>query len=187
MKKQIVPICFKQLAVLFLVFINVAKAQPEINFNPFSQKFTSDMLVLYPFGPKGAPYLVNIEIEKTIAGEFYLVSTIDFVDGAYVASPFSPKNFKGKFMANLKEHTSVSLGQDITSIPNLQPIPFGAEPVDWIRKKTTFKQRIIVEKDVDFETDGHLSFTIEPRCTSEMVPFILSYKKGIMKVMPGGC
>lgn len=187
MKQQVETLSMKLFVFLFLVNINVACAQPTIDYNPLKQQFTSDMLVLYPFGPKGAPYLINIEIEKTVAGVYYLVSTIDFMDSSFVASPFSKKDFKGKFLANLVERKYVSLSEEVSSIPNLQSSIYGTEAADWIRKKTTFKQRIILDKDVDFETEGQLSFTIEPRCTFEIIPFILSYKKGILKVMPGGC
>lgn len=190
MKKSNVQESVKQLMFLVLVISNVAFAQPSIDFNPLKQQFTSDMLVLYPFGPKGAPYLVNIEIEKDMAGDFYLVSTIDFVDSAYVASPFSSKNFTGKFKADFKENKHASLHETLTATP--KPMPkfskYGTNEVDdWIREKTTFRQRIVLSKDVDFEIEGRLSFTIEPRCSFELVPFIIAYKNGRMTVKPGGC
>ena len=39
----------------------------------------------------------------------------------------------------------------------------------------------------NFEAYGYLQFTIEPRCTLEKVPFILSFVDGKLSIKFDGC
>lgn len=59
--------------------------------------------------------------------------------------------------------------------------------VKWVRQNTHYKQSLKVLSNENFEVYGYIQFTIEPRCTLEKIPFILSYVDGKLSVKMDGC
>ena len=49
-------------------------------------------------------------------------------------------------------------------------------------ESTTYKHDLKVSSDQDFEVGGMVRFTIEPRCTFEGIPFMISSKDGKLSV-----
>jgi hypothetical protein len=59
--------------------------------------------------------------------------------------------------------------------------------VHLVRENTKYQQTIKVLSTENFEIMGHIQFTIEPRCTLEKIPFILTYENGKLRVRMDGC
>lgn len=59
--------------------------------------------------------------------------------------------------------------------------------VNWVRQSTNYKQTLKVLSNDDFEVSGFIQFTIEPRCTLEKIPFILSNTNGKLSIRIDGC
>jgi hypothetical protein len=59
--------------------------------------------------------------------------------------------------------------------------------VKLVRENTYYKQSLKVLTNENFEVSGHIQFTIEPRCTLEKIPFILSYVDGKLSLKIDGC
>ena len=56
--------------------------------------------------------------------------------------------------------------------------PFVGGTVNWVRVNTTYRQKIKVKTQEDFDYVGIVQFTIEPRCTMEKVEYIIKSRSG---------
>jgi hypothetical protein len=135
------------------------------------------------------PYTLDVNIEQLKNGTYEIVAVIDFLNGSYTASPLSDKNYTGAFKIEIADEKNLKLNPTIEEIPRSKPTTdeFGGIPQDWVREKTTYRQRLILQDKMDFEVGGKVSFTIEPRCTFEEIPFMIKFKNGIMTIEPWGC
>jgi hypothetical protein len=151
--------------------------------------FTPDMLLLHPFTRDYAPYTIDLEIEQDEEGSFYLVATIDFINGSYTASPLSNNDFTGLFHMEVAPDKNLVLDDEIIEIPrSVESIdPHERVPVNWVREKTIYKRKLHMKEMKDFKSGGNITFTIEPSCTFEVIPFMISYTNGMMAITPAGC
>lgn len=178
-----------RLFVLLLMPMSLACSQDSVEMPEAQAVFNPNMLKVYPYSPNGAPYLLDIKIERGVDNTYYLVSTIDFLEDSYTASPFSIHNYTGKFRSELFENDHVALGELTTDTPlATEPqVILNQEPADWIKQKTVFRQRLMLNTETDFLVGGKISFTIEPNCTFEVIPFAISNKNGRLQVVPDRC
>lgn len=138
-----------------------------------------------------ALYTTIIRVDKQINDEYVLSIQMNLKNGSFFVSPTAKGNFSGKFTIVLPETDQLQLSGIILETPlskeEFDPHPFVNGPVNWVRENTNYKQTIKVSSKKDFEVMGYLQFTIEPRCTLEKVPFILSYVNGKLSVRVDGC
>lgn len=129
---------------------------------------------------KDEPYDLKLQIERSENGQYRLVATIDLFNGSYTASPLSNNDFTGLFTISLEDNEAMTLDEAIEETPrSVETLdPFENVPVNWVREKTTYKRILHIDTQDDFEVSGLVSFTIEPRCTFEKIPFTISYASG---------
>ena len=135
------------------------------------------------------PYELDFEIEKTEENVYKIVATIDFFDGAYVGSPLSDNGFTGLFTIDIAESEHVRLDDHIEESPRSIRMFNEREgvPVNIVNVKTTYKQVLHLSTDTDFDCGGKITFTIEPKCTFEQIPFMIKSRAGKLTIEPWGC
>lgn len=151
--------------------------------------FSPEMLLVNTYAPAHAPYTLDIAIEQNDDDEYFLVATIDFTGDSYIASPLSDKDFKGAFKMEVAPDKNLMLDEQIIELRSSMKANLSHDktPEDWVNVKTTYKQKLLMKEINDFKSGGKITFTIEPKCTFEVIPFMISYKNGFMTVEPAGC
>ena len=143
------------------------------------------------FTIKDKDYTLHFEIEKVKNQQPVLVIAIELQNGAHFISPNAKRDFTGKFYMDLGDYTNLDFEGDVVETPRsveeFDAHPFMGGLVNWVRVNTTYRQHLEVKSQGDFEVFGRVRFTIEPRCTLEEIPFAISYKDGIMKLIDPKC
>lgn len=135
-----------------------------------------------------ALYTSIIRVDKRQDDEYVLSVQMNLKKDAYFISPNAKRDFSGKFTIVLTNPDKIVANGTITEAPSSKEEPDKGEGlVNWVRKNTHYKQNLKVLSNENFEVMGHIQFTIEPRCTLEKVPFILSYKNGKLSLKMNGC
>jgi len=139
---------------------------------------------IYPFLVQ-EPYELVFEIERSEDNTYRLVATIDFRNGSYTASPLTDRDLSGLFRMEVAPSNHIRLDDAIEENP--PSIEIDNMPGKWIREKTTYKQILHISHDEDFQIGGKVTFTIEPRCTFEEIPFMIKYRSGVLTIEEWGC
>lgn len=138
-----------------------------------------------------APYKLNLEIEKVDKDVYDLKIGMELFDGAYYVSPNSKGNFKGIFTVFINDENNLKrvskLIETPLSVEEFDPHPFVNGNVNWVRRNTTYNQKLKRTSNENFEVFGHIQFTIEPKCTLEKIPFIIINENGNMKIEIDNC
>lgn len=136
-------------------------------------------------------YDFKIEIETTEDNNYNLVFSIILKNNSYYISPFEKKAFTGKFFYDLGAYDKVSFNGEIIETPRsvreIDPLLLADGGVKWVRTNTIYKQPLNILSKDDFEVYGRVKFTIEPRCTLEIIPYLISYKNGKMVIKEAKC
>ena len=133
--------------------------------------------------PYDHEYDLRLSIEDAGNGEYKLVSVIDFHNGAFTASPLTDKNLKGLFKISLHENNKITMDDEFEEIPrSKEEIDQFGHMMNWVREKTTYKRTFKINSKEDFKVSGIVSFTIEPTCTFEEIPFEIFYVTGELRV-----
>lgn len=127
-----------------------------------------------------------IRIDQEKDGAFMLSVQMVLKKDSYFVSPNEQKDFSGKFSIVLTKPENLISSGTITETP-LSKIDENQGFVKWVRENTIYRQNLKVLSNENFEVYGYLQFTIEPRCTLEKIPFILSYQDGKLSVKLDGC
>ena len=121
-------------------------------------------------------YDLKLSVENLGNEEYNLVSVIDFHNGAFTASPLTNKDMKGCFKISLKENDNLTMDDSIEEIPrSVEKIDEFGNLVNWVNERTTYKKTFKVNSEEYFKVSGMVSFTIEPTCTFEEIPFEIYY------------
>lgn len=131
-------------------------------------------------------YTAIIRIDKQSDKEHLLSIQMNLKNNSYFVSPTEPGSFTGKFTIVLTEPQHLQTNGVIMETP-LSKVDESEGFVKWVRQNTHYKQSLKVLTNENFEVSGHIHFTIEPRCTLEKIPFILSYVDGKLSVKMDGC
>lgn len=135
-----------------------------------------------------ALYTSIIRVDKRQNNEYVLSVQMNLKKDAYFVSPNAKRDFSGKFTLVLPDSNKIATNGAITETPlSKEELDRGEGLVNWVRKNTHYRQTLKVLSDENFEVNGYLQFTIEPRCTLEKIPFVLSYKNGKLNVKMDGC
>ncbi|WP_415060522.1 hypothetical protein [Flavobacterium sp.] len=131
-------------------------------------------------------YTAIIRIDKQSEKEHLLSIQMNVKKNGYFVSPTEPGSFKGKFTIVLTEPQHLQTNGAIIETP-FSKVDENEGFVKWVRQNTHYKQSLKVLSNENFEVYGYIQFTIEPRCTLEKIPFILSYVDGKLSVKMDGC
>ncbi|RBA28193.1 hypothetical protein DPN68_08550 [Flavobacterium tibetense] len=136
-------------------------------------------------------YTAILRVDKQQNETYQMDIQMHLKKGAYFVSPNAKGNFSGRFTLVLTENDKLQRSGAIIETPlsveEFDNHPFVNSPINTIRVTTNYKQSFAVLSKKDFEVTGYLQFTIEPRCTLEKVPFVLSYTNGKLSVRMNGC
>ncbi|WNW02976.1 hypothetical protein RRF68_06145 [Tenacibaculum sp. HL-MS23] len=137
------------------------------------------------------PYKLKLASKKLQNNEYDLSISMELFDNAHFISPNAKREFKGKFKVVFNTTDKFSLlGKLIEkplSVEEYDEHPFTNGTVNWVRKNTTYRQKIKLNSTKNFQIKGYIQFTIEPRCTLEKISFIIKQVNGKMSVELFGC
>jgi hypothetical protein len=130
------------------------------------------------------PYALALKTDTTDKGEQRLIVSIDLYDKSYFVSPHSNGNFLGRFNLSLNETKHLTMKDSIVEFPKALESydPFSDRWVNFVKRNTTYTQKLTIDSQKDFEVAGLIKFVIEPRCTMEKVKFIISQRSGVLSV-----
>jgi hypothetical protein len=131
-------------------------------------------------------YTSIIRVDQQKDGAFVLSVQMNLKKAAYFVSPREQKDLTGKFTIVLTEPEKMLIDGTIIESPVAKTDDLHGF-VKCVRENTQYKQTLKVLSKENFEVYGYLQFTIEPRCTLEKIPFILSYVDGKLSVKLDGC
>lgn len=136
-------------------------------------------------------YTIDFDIKKLDTDFYDLIVHIKLKNGSYFVSPNSKGNFSGIFTLKLENNGNLlqiaKLKESPLSVEEYDPHPFVNGNVNWVRENTMYKQQLTLNTKNDFSVSGLIQFTIEPKCTLEKIPFVITYKNGEMKVEIDNC
>lgn len=177
------------IGLILLISCHSPKEQTDINFDNISYNQIPE-LNQAPTVPL-EPYIINIRVDKTYKGEFILETFMHLYGGSHFVSPHSSERFKGRFSIALNDNEFLKLDEKFEEIPRSKeihdPHPFVNGLVNWVSVDTKYKHELLILNEIDFKVKGWVTFTIEPRCTFEKIPFIVSYENGEMKIALENC
>ncbi|MEQ9187821.1 MAG: hypothetical protein RLP15_08800 [Cryomorphaceae bacterium] len=133
-------------------------------------------------------YELELRIEQD-GDAYYLVTTIDFFNGSYTASPLSNNDFTGLLTTSMDDNPQVRLDEAIDESPrSIQSVDlFSNDPVNWLKERATYRRVLHIEAKQDFDAGGKVTFTIEPRCTFEVIPFLIKNRGGSLSIEKWEC
>ena len=133
-----------------------------------------------------APYELNLNIRKLENDTYDFIVEINLNDDAYFASPNEEKDLKGKLMIHINDTINTKLLDVLVETPLSTPELKNGN-VNWVRTDTKYIQKLKRLSSKDFQANGFIQFTIEPRCTLERIPFTIRYSNKEMKVVLDRC
>lgn len=130
------------------------------------------------------PYTLTLEMDTTDKNEHSLIVSIDLHDKSFFVSPHSNGNFLGRFALSLDETKNLVMKDSIVEFPkSLESLdPWSEGWVNFVKRNTTYTQKLTIDSQKDFEVAGLIKFVIEPRCTMEKVKFVISQRSGVLSV-----
>jgi hypothetical protein len=131
-------------------------------------------------------YTAIVRVDKQSDKEHLLSIQMNLKKNGYFVSPTESGAFTGKFTIVLTEPQHLQTDGAIIETP-LSKVDENEGFAKLVRENTHYKQSLRVLSKENFEVYGYIQFTIEPRCTLEKVPFILSYVDGKLSVKMDGC
>lgn len=141
--------------------------------------------------PTRNPYEIGLKIESTKNDTYFLIVNMKLYDGAYFVSPFSKVNYKGRFKMTINDESQIRLTDELIETPNTTEVygayPFVNDPENWVKQNTTYRQPFSLLTEKNFSIKGNIQFTIEPRCTSEFIPFTITSENGKLDIKVDGC
>lgn len=141
--------------------------------------------------PKKESYEVKFSLEKLNDNSYNIVVKMFLHNNSYYVSPYSRRDFKGKFKLNITPNNNLTIDNFLIESPQSQEEydshPFVNGLVNWVRVNTSYKKQLFINTKENFITNGFIQFTIEPKCTLEKIPFMITQKNGNLSIELGGC
>ncbi len=137
------------------------------------------------------PYTINIRVDKTNQEQFILEVFMHLYGGSHFVSPHSGDHFKGRFTISIDDNDFVELDKSFEEIPRSKEVHdthlYVNGLVNWVSVDTKYKHKLHIKTDSNFKVKGIVTFTIEPRCTFEKIPFTIIFDTGEMKIATENC
>ena len=164
---------------------SIASVQTEEPINPITT--VTDRYAVWT----SEPYELKLDMTPLEDGVFDMVIRMNLKGGAHYVSPNAKRDFKGKFMIKIDdtdklEHLSELL-ETPRSVEEFDPHPFVNGNVNWVRENTRYNRQLKPLVENNFSVNGLIQFTIEPQCTLEKIPFVITYEDGHMWVEIARC
>jgi hypothetical protein len=131
-------------------------------------------------------YTILLRVDKQKNEDYQMSIEMHLKKNAYFVSPNERGNFTGKFTLVLSESEKIIANGAISESP-LSKVDYANGSVKLVRENTSYKQMLEILAKDNFEINGFLRFTIEPRCTLEKIPFVISYTNGKLTLKKNGC
>lgn len=155
----------------------------------------------YPMGPVLFPrregqthidslYETSFYLEDLGNNDYNIIVYMGLKEQSYYASPNSSHTYKGRFIFDVETDDKIQLFDALSEKTILKE---DIEPhcngygANWIRQNTFYKQPFHLNTSEDFYIMGFIQFTIEPRCTKEVIPFGITNKDGNLKIAITKC
>ncbi|HQV75069.1 MAG TPA: energy transducer TonB [Flavobacteriales bacterium] len=137
------------------------------------------------------PYDLNFSVKKAGEGQYVLITTMGLHGGSFYVSPNSKRDVKGKFLLEVANQDHLILEEKFREIPRSKEVidlhPFVNGAVDWVSEDTKYEHTLTVTSKEDFDIGGKYQFTIEPKCTMEVIPFMIKYRSGVLTIEKWKC
>lgn len=137
------------------------------------------------------PYDIDFDLEKVGEDQYRLITNMKLHGGSFYVSPYSTNDFKGKFRIEIANDDHMVMEDAFTEKPRsreeIDLHQFVNGPVNWVSEDTRYEHTFTVRSTVDFAVGGKYQFTIEPRCTMEIVPFLIKNRSGVLSIEKAGC
>lgn len=135
------------------------------------------------------PYNLKLQIEQTKPDAFTLIISMDLSKDSYYISPNSGGNFTGKFGTCMGKSTHLKSSGKMEEFPkSIESFsPFGNSKANFIYHNTRYEQKYTYNPEEDFKVEGHIHFTIEPRCTFEEISYTITNESGKLTVTKNKC
>lgn len=132
------------------------------------------------------PYELSLQMARVDIDVYELIVGMELFNGAFFVSPNAKRDFSGKFTVYLEDSNTLfpiaKLKESPPSVEEFDPHPFVNGTVNWVRSNTTYTQRLQRDSEANFQVQGEIRFTIEPRCTFERIPITIKYEAGELLV-----
>ena len=185
-------ILFFSLFILLSCKIDHSKTKPNTE-TVFAEIPKSEVSMQPVYGPNfpSDPYELKLDIHQLKNFTYDLEIMMLLNHDSYFISPNAKREFKGKFTFFVDANNSFTLKNKLIETPlskeEYDSHPFVNGLVNWVRVNTSYKQKLLITTSEDFEVRGFIQFTIEPRCTLEKIPVIITYKNGVVKFEINNC
>ena len=180
---------FYFLILLIITACNSEKKQANLEYNNISYNVAPEIKSAPTVLLK--PYTIDFNIEESDSKELNLVVSMGLFGGSHFVSPHSSDRFTGRFNISINDNEHLLFDKDFKETPRSIEIyddhPFVDGLVNWVSESTNYKHQLHIKSQEDFVVFGMVSFTIEPRCTFEEVPFIIKYTDGKLRVDLNKC
>jgi len=141
------------------------------------------LILIDPSEPFNHEYDLKLSVEDAGNNQYRLVSVIDFHNGAYAVSPLSHRDFTGIFKIVFKDNDKLTMDDSFEEIPrSVAKLDQFGHLMNWVSERTAYKRTLHINLQEDFKVSGMVSFTIEPTCTFEEIPFDIFYENGELRV-----
>lgn len=131
-------------------------------------------------------YTIILRVDKQKNDDYQMSIEVFLKSNAYFVSPNERGDFSGKFTLAFSEPEKIIAKGAILETP-LSKVDYAHGSAMLVRENTSYKQTLAIVTKDDFEINGFLRFTIEPRCTLEKIPFVISYNNGKLTLKKKGC
>ena len=131
-------------------------------------------------------YTILLRVDKQKNDDYQMSIEVFLKNNAYFVSPNQIGSFTGKFTMVLSEPEKIIEKGAILETP-LSKVDYSHGSVMLVHENTSYKQTIAIVTKDNFEINGFLRFTIEPSCTLEKIPFVISYTNGKLILKKVSC
>ncbi|WP_109098268.1 hypothetical protein [Aquimarina sp. AU58] len=170
--------------IILIVLLSIGCTKNNQNDKVVTETAQTDTAKTATINKMDTPYALVLKIDTTDKGEPHFIVSIDLYDKSYFVSPHSNGNFLGRFNLSLDETKHLTMKDSIIEFPkSLESYdPFSGRQVNFVKRNTTYTQKLTIDSQKDFEVTGLIKFVIEPRCTMEKVKFVISQRSGVLSV-----
>lgn len=162
-----------------LLLLSIACTTPTQQSNSTAIAVNNDAKVVTEKG-----FDLTLQLEEAENGDYYLSAALELDKGSYVISPFSEDTTYGHFGIDIADNHHVIADEPVLEIPASvdEFDDFLERRVKFVRVNTTYKQKVKVVTEDDFDIPGMIFLLVEPQCVPYEVEFTLSNRSGKMSV-----